>query len=75
MKPKVVLRLPPVLLHADVVDERSAAAVHHEVEDADVLVPDEAEQQHGPALQQVVNQVKLHRHQVPVLPSGLGSLT
>ena len=72
--PEVVLGLSPVLLAAKVLHKRGAAGVDHEVEEVDAGVLADEEQPHTQCLQQVVDKVELHRHQVSLLPALLGSL-
>ena len=52
----------------------AAAGVDHEVEEVDAGVLADEEQPHTQCLQQIVDKVELHRHQVPALPALLGSL-
>ena len=73
--PYVLLRLCPVLLHAEVVDEGRAAPVEEEIEHVHEEVLDDQAHNHAYCLHNVVDQVELHGHQVPPLPSILCSIT
>ena len=73
--PYVLLRLIPVLLHAEVVDEGRAAPVEEEVEHVHEEVLDDQAHNHADCLHHVVDQVELHGHHVPPLPSLLCSIT
>ena len=55
--PDVLLRLIPVLLHAEVVDERRAAPVEEEVEQVHEEVLDDQGQDQAHRLHHVVDQV------------------
>ena len=72
--PEVLLRLSPVLLDAQVVDEGRAAVVDEVVEQVHEEVLDEERHEHADRLQQVVDQVELHGDHVPLLPPPLGNL-
>ena len=72
--PEVLLRLPPVLLDAQVVDEGCAAVVDKVVEQVHEEVLDQERHEHADRLQQIVDQVELHGDHVPVLPPPLGNL-
>ena len=72
--PEVLLRLSPVLLDAQVVDEWRAAVVDEVVEQVHEEVLDEERHEHADRLQQVVDQVELHGDHVPLLPPPLGNL-
>ena len=72
--PEVLLRLPPVLLDAQVVDEGRAAVVDKVVEQVHEEVFDEERHEHAERLQQIVDQIELHGDHVPVLPPPLGNL-
>ena len=72
--PEVLLRLPPVLLDAQVVDEGRAAVVNEVVEQVHEEVLDQERHEHADRLQQVVDQIELHGDHVPVLPPPLGNL-
>ena len=73
--PEVLLRLPPVLLDAQVVDEGRAAVVDKVVEQVHEEVLDKERHEHADRLQQVIYQVELHGDHVPPLPSLLCSIT
>ena len=73
--PDVLLRLIPVLLHAEVVDEGRAAPVEEEVEQVHEKVLDDQAHNHAYCLHHIVDQVELHGDHVPPLPSLFCSIT
>ena len=63
----------PVVLHAEVVDDGRAAGGDQDLQEPHQVAPHSQGQHHGHGLQQVVQEVELHRHHVPVLSFGSGS--
>ena len=70
-----IISLSPVVLHAEVVDEGRAAGGDQDLQQPHQVAPHSQGQHHGHRLQQVVHQIELHRHHVPVLSSGSGRFT
>ena len=70
-----IISVLPVVLHAEVVDDGRAAGGDQDLQEPHQVAPHSQGQHHGEGLQQVVQEVELHRHHVPVLSFGSGSFT
>ena len=70
-----IISVLPVVLHAEVVDEGRAAGGDQELQQTHQVAPHSQGQHHGEGLQQVVQQVELHRHHVPALSLCSSSFT